>query len=135
MLLMVMEQRGEFSAVSRAKLGASTVEVVFDSADRDHQPLGDLAVGQSLCSQGDDLALTASKRQRSSDGGQRGRAGAFAGLRQSVGVSGCGVRRAASTLATVRGSGLGGGIRSHQQGPHRLPSGRDGTQSVAIIGS
>ena len=134
MLLMVMEQRGEFSAVSRAKLGASTVEVVFDSADRYHQPLGNLTVGQPPCGQSDNLALTQSKRQRSSDGDQRGRAGAFAGLRQSVGVSGCGVRRAASTLATVRGSGLGSGVSGQQQSPHLFELDGRRVQGGAVVG-
>jgi hypothetical protein len=41
------QQRGELGAVTGTEFGAGAVKVVLNGANRDNQPIGDFAVGQS----------------------------------------------------------------------------------------
>lgn len=47
------------SQLGIAEFGAGAVEVALDGADRDDEPVGDLAVGQPAGGQGDDLPFSA----------------------------------------------------------------------------
>src|ERR1700733_16250484 len=68
----LVDEVAELVAAGDAELGVGVVQVVGDGAGGQEQAVGDVAVGQALAGQDDDLALLRGQvRERAGRGGRR----------------------------------------------------------------
>src|SRR5690606_3149564 len=127
------DEGAEGFAVGHVDLGVGTVEVAFDGADGQHEPLGDLPVRQARGHQVRDLALPCGQRQRLGGRAQGRSARAAAGRGQTAGGGGGRGEATALARALVGGGGLGGGVGGRQQGADPLELRGRGIEGGAVV--